>query len=249
MSGIEAAIFFDNKKDHLDEVHTKHRNIKLVKIPDYKGSYYPKPLSMNSGPLKTMIDSLGPNAYVTLLRNHDIDTDAYDPNSGIEQNHIRILNRWLTNTKDDKQNNSRAAIFDWDRTLTKVEGFYPLYKGQERHMFEDTLLYLFGGHKRLLKIRGMFQHLASEGVEIFILTNNEASITTFYKRMIHVLSPLIPLENIICATLLYHGNKGEAFENHTKLSTVRILETEKQRRIARTTRTTRTRTRTKNKTV
>ena len=119
-------------------------------------------------------------------------------------------------------------------------------------MFEDTLLYLFGGHKRLLKIRGMLQHLASEGVEIFILTNNEASITTFYKRMIHVLSPLIPLENIICATLLYHGNKGEAFENHTKLSTVRILETEKQRRIARTTRTTRTtrtRTRTKNKTV
>jgi hypothetical protein len=129
-----------------------------------------------------------------------------------------------------------------------VEGFYPLYKGQERHMFEDTLLYLFGGHKRLLKIRGMFQHLADEGVEIFILTNNEASITTFYKRMIHVLSPHIPLENIVCATLLYNGNKGLAFENHTKLSTVRILETEKRRR-TRTTKTTKTRTRTKNKTI
>jgi hypothetical protein len=244
---IEAAIFFDNKKEHLDEVHTKHRNIKLVKVPDAKGSYFPKPLSMNSGPLKTMIDSLGPNAYVDLLKSSGIDTDAYDPVSGIEQNHIRILNRWLTNTKDSS-NNSRAAIFDWDRTLTKVEGFYPLYKGQERHMFEDTLLYLFGGHKRLLKIRGMLQHLATEGVEIFILTNNEASITTFYKRMIHVLSPHIPLENIICATLLYRGHKGLAFENHTKLSTVRILETEKQRR-TRTTRTTRTRTRTKNKTI
>jgi len=242
---IEAAIFFDNKKDHLDEVHTKHRNIKLVKIPDYKGSYYPKQLPMNSGPLKTMIDSLGPNAYVDLLKSHHIDADAYDPGSGIEQNHIRILNRWLTNTKKDSSNNSRAAIFDWDRTLTKVEGFYPLYKGQERHMFEDTLLYLFGGHKRLLKIRGMFQHLADEGVEIFILTNNEASITTFYKRMIHVLSPHIPLENIVCATLLYNGNKGLAFENHTKLSTVRILETEKRRR----SRTTKTRTRTKNKTI
>jgi len=242
---IEAAIFFDNKKDHLDEVHTKHRNIKLVKIPDYKGSYYPKPLPMDSGPLKTMIESLGPNAYVDLLKSHHIDTDAYDPNSGIEQNHIRILNRWLTNTKKDSSNNSRAAIFDWDRTLTKVEGFYPLYKGQERHMFEDTLLYLFGGHKRLLKIRGMFQHLADEGVEIFILTNNEASNTIFYKRMIHVLSPHIPLENIVCATLLYNGNKGLAFENHTKLSTVRILETEKRRR----TRTTKTRTRTKNKTI
>jgi hypothetical protein len=244
---IEAAIFFDNKKEHLDEVHTKHRNIKLVKVPDAKGSYFPKPLSMNSGPLKTMIDSLGPNAYVDLLKSSGIDTDAYDPVSGIEQNHIRILNRWLTNTKDSS-NNSRAAIFDWDRTLTKVEGFYPLYKGNERHMFEDTLLYLFGGHKRLLKIRGMLQHLATEGVEIFILTNNEASITTFYKRMIHVLSPHIPLENIICATLLYRGHKGLAFENHTKLSTVRILETEKQRR-TRTTRTTKTRTRTKNKTI
>ena len=235
---IEAAIFFDNKKEHLDEVHTKHRNIKLVKIPDVKGTYFPKPLPMNSGPLKTMIDSLGPNAYVDLLKSHHIDKDAYDPVSGMEQNHIRILNRWLANTKEDK---NRAAIFDWDRTLTKVEGFYPLYKGNERHMFEDTLSYLFGGHKRLLKIRGMFQHLSEQGVEIFILTNNEASITTFYKRLIHVLSPHIPLENIVCATLLYHGHKGEAFENHTKLSTVRILETRKIR--------TRTGTRTKNKTV
>lgn len=235
---IEAAIFFDNKKDHLDEVYTKHRNIKLVKIPDAKGSYFPKPLPMNSGPLKTLIDSLGPNAYVDLLKTRGVDADAYDPVSGIEQNHIRILNRWLTNTNQDGK---RAAIFDWDRTLTKVEGFYPLYKGQERHMFEDTLLYLFGGHKRLLKIRAMFQYLSEQGVEIFILTNNEASITTFYKRMIHVLSPHIPLENIVCATLLYHGNKGEAFENHTKLSTVRILETRKIR--------TRRGTRTKNKTI
>jgi hypothetical protein len=89
----------------------------------------------------------------------------------------------------------------------------------------------------------MFQHLADEGVEIFILTNNEASITTFYKRMIHVLSPHIPLENIVCATLLYHGNKGLAFENHTKLSTVRILETRKAGRPSRRT------TRTKNKTI
>jgi len=239
---IEAAIFFDNKKEHLDEVHTKHRNIKLVKVPDAKGSYFPKPLSMNSGPLKIMIESLGPNAYVELLKGQGIDTDAFDPVSGIEQNHIRILNRWLTNTKDDSHSN-RAAIFDWDRTLTKVEGFYPLYKGQERHMFEDTLLYLFGGHKRLLKIRGMLQHLATEGVEIFILTNNEASITTFFKRMIHVLSPHIPLENIICATLLYRGHKGLAFENHTKLSTVRILETGKAIKPSRRT------TRTKNKTI
>ena len=31
---IDAAIFFDNKKEHLDEVYSKHRDIKLVKIPD-----------------------------------------------------------------------------------------------------------------------------------------------------------------------------------------------------------------------
>ena len=219
---IDAAIFFDNKKDHLDEVYSKHRDIKLVKIPDAKGTYFPPALTMESGPLKTMIESLGSNAYVELLKSRGIDKDGYDPIAGIEQNHIRILNRWLIQTKDYKH---RAAIFDWDRTLTKVEGFYPLYRGTERRMFEDTLLYLFGGHKRLLKIRGMFQHLTEEGVEIFILTNNEASMTAFYKRLIHVLSPHIPLKNIICATRLYQGNKGEAFDNHERLSTVRILET------------------------
>ena len=224
---IEAAIFFDNKREHLDEVYSKHRDIKLVKIPDHKGSYFPPALSMESGPLKSLITSLGSNAYVDLLIDHAIDKDAYDPVSGIEQNHIRILNRWLTQTKGYKH---RAAIFDWDRTLTKVEGFYPLYKGNERYMFEDTLLYLFGGHKRLLKIRGLFQHLTDEGVEIFILTNNEASTTLFYKRMIHVLSPHIPLKNILCATRLYQGDKGEAFERHSKLSTVRILETRKSRK-------------------
>jgi hypothetical protein len=43
--------------------------------------------------------------------------------------------------------------------------------------------------------------------------------------MILVLSPHIPLKNIICATRLYQGDKGEAFETHERLSTVRILET------------------------
>jgi hypothetical protein len=216
----DVAIFFDNKKGHLDEVFHKHRNIKLVKIPDT----VPEPhLSMNTGAFRSYIQTLGENEYVNKMKENGIDHDAFDFKSGIETKHIQILNRWLRTTTG-----KRMAIFDWDRTLTKVEGFYTLFDGTERHLYEDTLLYLFGGHKRLAKIRAMFQKLQENGVEIFILTNNPASITTFFKRMIHVLSPHIPLSNIVCATLLYQGNKGEAFENHERLSMIR--KTRKRRR-------------------
>jgi len=221
IGGIQSAIFFDNKKEHLDEVFTKHRNIKLVKIPDTE----PEPNNpINSGPLKSLIESLGTNVYVTMLQEKGIDHDAFDPVSGIETKHIQVLNRWLRTAEGKK-----AAIFDWDRTLTKVEGFYPLVNSTQRFLYEDTLLYLFGGHKRLAKIRAMFKKLHEQDVEIFILTNNPASTTMFFKRMILVLSPFIPLSNIICATLLYRGDKGMAFENHERLSTVRVLENTKRR--------------------
>lgn len=99
IGGIQSAIFFDNKKEHLDEVFTKHRNIKLVKIPDTE----PEPNNpINSGPLKSLIESLGTNVYVTMLQEKGIDHDAFDPVSGIETKHIQVLNRWLRNSRREK---------------------------------------------------------------------------------------------------------------------------------------------------
>lgn len=222
MEDIGAAIFFDNVQAHLNEVKAQNRNIKLVKIPDTQPC---NGFGKTEEPYKSYLASLGPNTYVDELPLYDM----YDPVSGIQENHIRILNRWLSQTRYAHQ---RAAIFDWDRTLTMVEGLYPIESTETLH-FEDALLYLMGGSKRLFLLRKMFDKLHRLKVELFILTNNMASLDPFFKQLVHCLSPHIPPTNILCAYATHRGNKGHALEQNDRLSTIRLIKYRRKTRKSR----------------
>jgi len=95
-------------------------------------------------------------------------------------------------------NNLKVVIFDWDRTLTSVEGWYPdffkdlysnyttniddpsdlpeltplFYETTYKKAVADTAQYLFGGANRERTLKNMFSYLHANNISVFIITNN-----------------------------------------------------------------------------
>ena len=95
-------------------------------------------------------------------------------------------------------NNLKVVIFDWDRTLTSVEGWYPdffkdlysnyttdiddpsdlpepndeFYETTYKKAVADTAQYLFGGANRERTLKNMFSFLHANNISVFIITNN-----------------------------------------------------------------------------
>lgn len=105
-------------------------------------------------------------------------------------------------------NNLKVVIFDWDRTLTSVEGWYPeffrdLYSNYTRDIDDlsdlpqltplfyettykkavaDTAQYLFGGPNRERTLKNMFSFLHANNISVFIITNNTTASKLFLEE-------------------------------------------------------------------
>jgi len=195
----EAAIFFDNDtnnfyepKKGVCEVCPEDDKMRCIPINETKNIQKCK---WDEEPLKSYIKQFGnENIYLNALRIL-YDSDKLDVVSGIQDYEISTLNDWIEETEN--LGDRRAAIFDWDRTLTMFEGLV-LGRGSVRNLLqqfikmtplksakhdslqdftkeitsEDILLYLLGGEERLAKIREMFQNCYTNQISIYILTNN-----------------------------------------------------------------------------
>jgi hypothetical protein len=105
-------------------------------------------------------------------------------------------------------NNLKVVIFDWDRTLTSVEGWYPeffkdLYSNYTTDIddpgdlpeptpeFDETTYkkavadiaqYLFGGPNRERTLKNMFSFLHANNISVFIITNNTTASNLFMEE-------------------------------------------------------------------
>jgi len=97
-------------------------------------------------------------------------------------------------------NELKMVVFDWDRTLTSVEGWwpnffenvYPLRNSREssssmpailyESAMKDTAQYLFGGPEREEEIRNMFSSLHANDIFVMILTNNPTASTILFEE-------------------------------------------------------------------
>ena len=111
-------------------------------------------------------------------------------NNGITQEQIGIINNWLYNNPDKV-----AIFFDWDRTITCVEGMV-INKGIEMNAlltslnngsvtYDDLLVFLMGGTERLQMIKDMFKNIIESGTNFFILTHNPYAAIRTYTREIY----------------------------------------------------------------
>jgi hypothetical protein len=113
---IEHAIFFDNDQANIQNMKEFCETIECVRIPESSkvAAYVP----FLDPRFVAYLGNVGPNAYFHLLR-EAMDSDMFDKVSGIQTRHVGILDDWMRRTAEIP---NRAAIFDWDRTITMIEG-------------------------------------------------------------------------------------------------------------------------------
>jgi hypothetical protein len=218
-----AAIFFDNDANRIAEVGAFCNTIRLVPVRETEGL---RPTLFTAEHFEDYIDSLDYNTYLEAVQDVGVISDLLDPVSGIEDDHIATFDAWLEETEDIP---NRVALFDWDRTITVIEGFY----GEDLAQFvaarevietslstwrEDALLYLCGGAERLAKLRAMFARAHAAGVQNVVLTNNsvcgEDNFTNLAEHLFHPL----PVK-AICGRF-YNFHKGQALRAQAQFSTL-----------------------------
>ena len=170
--------------------------------------------------------------YLQSINNNEIGT-----NIGFSRDDARNLIKWVL----DPKIKTKIAIFDWDGTISAVEGVdFPPTKYTTLEMFKkgitykEIALYYAGTKERLEDFQKMFNFLHEKGVEVFILTNNpvaacnwrklndkgigEFSRHNFYKVAKQFI-PHIKLQNILCGYET-DGFKPDTFNNNPRLRDV-----------------------------
>lgn len=164
--------------------------------------------------------------------------DLYDVSSGIKEEHIEQVLNWA------EGDGKKAILIDFDRTLSVIEGFssdhYPnTLTFKQRYPLpeitaEGYINYLVGGTERLYRLRAMLTLLYSQGIDIFILTNNPGCMNSpvYFNDLVSVLTEGKPV-NYICG-LRFGGNKYYAVVNTPGFASLCATEGGRRRHIRKT---------------
>ena len=236
----DGGVFFDNAARHIEELDG-FPNMLTVKVDET--APHIGDMSMDGDtPLAALIASLPkPNLYLDTIRSLGVHTDHYDPRSGIVTTglgtyHDTILNHIQSLRRENSHDLLHYVIFDWDRTLTKFEGFYSedevfasagiVEESKKAQYREDMLRYLFGGYDtppiqfgatllpgtfRLDVIRAFITWLLmpENRIAVFILTNNRSCGAPNFTNTVKAFHSGIDPKHILCSRP-FDGDKGLA---------------------------------------
>lgn len=121
----------------------------------------------------------------------------------------------------------KCIIFDWDKTITAVEGMYfETHQGNSIRNFDiQTILqFVMGGPDRLAQMIQLFRTLQSMNVKIFIITNNPNASRYVETRALYLelisniflISPDLANEILFCA-------KDHGYKKWKSACAIRIL--------------------------
>ncbi len=235
----KAAIFFDNDHKKIDQVAAVCPLIRGINVPETSSNASGLIVKYTDEPLRTIIAESGgeDNIYIKVaLSNGQVD-EAYDPVSGIDDEHVGQLTTWLSETAAV---GPRAVLLDWDRTITKVEGvLLPRYTmpdvpigimfqqliatggsigaKTEADLIEDMLMVICGGPARLAMLRDMCNRIKDSGAHLIILTNNDSCITKCFKQLVDgfVPKPGPPIYLACSKFAPFHGDKGARLRSNS----------------------------------
>jgi len=206
---FDAAIFFDNDQGYLDDVKTRCPKITLVKVNE---TYPLKKSSLNSGPFKELIDTLGKNSYVDFLKAYSDFLPSYDPESGIQKIHIEKYYEWAKTATGN-----RILLLDWDLTMVMFDGMeLPSYNDIGYNFFsqlfispKDVAIVYFGGKERYTMIKNWLIDVAKSGVHIGILTNNGGCHDRIFQQVVAEMVPKGSYEMMCSRFAPHNSNKGK----------------------------------------
>lgn len=135
------------------------------------------------------------NTYIDFLKKFNYTKEPILPSNGMMKGvHMAEVANWINRELP----NPKIAVFDWDRTITVVEGgIFPLdNEPAQQALFkpikiEDQVCYLLGGTERVEAIKKMFKSLTDAQIPIFINTRNVAS-QDMKIRFLKVVQNIIP---------------------------------------------------------
>jgi len=166
------------------------------------------------------------NAYALFLKQGNIQENKTA--IGFSRDNGENLKQWVIKTKSEK-----AVLFDWDRTLSVLEGIMvPPNKWvinefkKKKISYYDMALYYAGTKARLQYLRGLSDFLEKHRVHIYILTNNPLA-TNYWEKWINTAAvgpesrhqffmvvkqffPSLKIENVLCG-LDTDGFKPDVF--------------------------------------
>jgi len=180
------AIFFDNDQKHIDELRVCPR-IRCVKVPGRPGM--PPNISLNIAAFASHIDGVPP-FFVPVITG-GTEKDSFDIGSGFREEDLAVLNHWIDEGRH--LHSPRFAIFDFDRTISQIEGFTtpPSKSGLKGIDGFNAHLAAYGvppmtakmymtylcGSDRLELLEEAFDKCRFNNINIVILTNNGACVT------------------------------------------------------------------------
>jgi hypothetical protein len=162
-------IFFDNDRENIKTMSEVNQDMMCVKIresthPEVGYDFFKNPKFFNKD-------------------NNVFDENKF--NEGVNKRQLDILNEWIE-AKTSHAVSKVDVIFDWDRTLSCVEG---IETGFLTYTLTDTLEYLVGGPPRLNYLNIFLYYLDRKKVNVLILTNNPMAIhkknVSNYKNFMH----------------------------------------------------------------
>ena len=144
--------------------------------------------------------------------------------NGITIHHAIQIYNWI---QINIKRAPRFVVFDWDRTLSVVEGlFIPSldYLINTIGIDENTFVkhishYILGGEWRMGMLQDMYQNIISSKTQVVILTNNPSALPErperpIFLKIIQTIFPGFNDANLLCAS--GYTNKSSKFDEYLK---------------------------------
>ena len=164
--------FYDNQPDIIEQFT---RSKKYIDCHLVSGERNQDVLNGNEHPNKYISEFLKQNPTNTyaLFLDH-VKSMEHDACVAFSDSDASDLLNWANNVDI----HHKYVIFDWDGTLSVVEGMivpnedeYALFKSGDIK-YQDAAVYFCGSKHRFQLLKNMFKTLKNKGVHVYILTNN-----------------------------------------------------------------------------
>lgn len=221
--GNNLIIFFDNDETHERDMKNNVTNCLSIKVSDEISEKYEDSLKSNE---KYMLefknaDETWTNEYAKLMHdNYNPKDEKFPICDGITQEYVDLfVTPFIAKASGDKQ---KIAIFDFDRTLTIMEGFLSPPDEEYKEMFDnfkphDVALFLFGGQKRIDMLISMYKSLKDANFQVLVLTNNPTCSNSvgrlFFISIITQIFEKFENTDLICSDSGNGLSKSKAFNN------------------------------------
>jgi hypothetical protein len=202
--------FYDNDMKHI---------IAVRKMCPYIDTRYVEETNIRYRDFSYAKSFKGTNTYAQVILNNSPESKVVD---GLQKSEINNIIEWskkeIEESKTHPEIVKRKILLDFDCTLSRVEGVMIPAKGWTLEdydtTYEDTLNYVLGDRTELLK--HMFVELEKNGVDIYILTNNQGCISNKEEllKILKIMHPNLDDDHLLCSGAAYYINKGHFLSEH-----------------------------------